>query len=165
MTARANLLGAGLCGDQKAELVLWGSQIDRHKIQRTMLLTLFQPRSAKMPHICPVYRASDDWTRAVLKINKTKFRELVAQRFGYEMSDVAVIPRSMSDDEIDLADNILPLEFVIDMGSRMVGKIDDVMMNDLKIDFCGLTGLSEINFGIWIRSFEHNSFVEHKPAS
>ncbi len=118
-----------------------------------------------MPHIYPIYRQGGIWIRTILKNNKTKIRELVAQRFGYEMNDIALIPRPIVDDDIELSDNILPLEFVIDIGSRMVGKTDEVMMNDLKTDFCGIGSLNEINFGIWVRSFEHSNFIEHKPAT
>lgn len=116
-----------------------------------------------MPHIVPIFRADDDEVRAILKKHKTKFRELVAQQLGYELNDTAVIPRPIASEDVDLADNILRLEFVIDTGSRVVADID-IHKDVLETDFGNSCDLNHINFGIWIRSFEHSGFVEHKTA-
>ncbi|MCB9818947.1 hypothetical protein H6788_02080 [Candidatus Nomurabacteria bacterium] len=115
-----------------------------------------------MPHIYPLFRADDNEVRAILKENKTKFRELVSQQLGYSMEDIAVIPKPIAAEDADLADNILRLEFVIDTGSRTVGEVD-VHKQALKADFGNSCDLNHINFGIWIRPFEHSGFVEHKP--
>ena len=115
-----------------------------------------------MPHIYTVFPANSDEIRAILKEQKTNIRKSLALCGGYEMSDIAVIPRPISDDDIELADNILPLEFVIDTGSRTVNEAL-ALKKALKRAFIEHCGLKHINFGIWVRPFAHSAFVEHKP--
>lgn len=115
-----------------------------------------------MPHIIPVF-PEDPVIRAFIVEHKTMLREIVANALGYEVNVVALIPNMIHKEDLDMADNLLPLEFIIDTGSSSVtslrsyvGVIRNNIVRQIK-DF------RQINFGVWPRALP-SEFSEHKPG-
>ena len=70
-----------------------------------------------MPHVRTVF-VEDPGIREFLRTNKTTIREAFADILGYPPEDVAFYPQKISSGDAELADNLLPLEFVVDSGTR-----------------------------------------------
>ena len=132
-----------------------------------------------MPHVRAIFVDSHE-IREFLRQNKTKVRTIVAQVLGYPIDDVAVIPEPIKLEDAELADNILPLEFVIDSGglkpsgqSREYAPdgharaIKEQIIHECQGDWLRFdkdrSKANNINFGVWLRFFEDSSFVEYKP--
>ena len=116
-----------------------------------------------MPHIRAVFVDSQEM-REFLRAQKTKIREIVADKMGYPCADVALYPHRISEEEVEFADNVLPLEFVVDSGSRSLGKEDEQAENIRGAILAQCDGAPRVHFGIWIVSHARNGFVENKPG-
>jgi len=116
-----------------------------------------------MPHIRAVFVDTTPGVRDFLKIYKTKIREIFAEKMGYPSEDVAFYPHRISKEDAELADNLLPLEFVMDTGTHLldVEGLHAAMVEQAILNQCD--GAQDINFGIWIIAHAKNAFTEHRP--
>lgn len=114
-----------------------------------------------MPHVRMLF-VDEPPMREFLRANKGTIAGIVADVLGYPRDEVAVIPNPIKQDDMELADNVLPLEIVIDSGTRWVNRADEVphQIRQRILDECD--GAKQINFGVWPRSFQ-GGFAEHKP--
>lgn len=117
-----------------------------------------------MPHIRVIFVDHSDM-RSFLMNFKKGLRHSLAKVTGYELGAISLIPEPIRFVDMELADNVLPLEFVIDVGTRVgtteaIEKCSAAFKERIVRDF---PFLAEINFGVWMRSFLINEFVEHKP--
>ena|SRR3989344_6348092 len=116
-----------------------------------------------MPHIHVLLAQSDENLKTIVVQCKTAIRRMVAARLGYPPEDIAVIPRLFSAEEMELSDNMLPLELVVDTGTRPA-EIGDQTADELRDDILWeCIWLRSVNFGIWIKGNKDNGFSEHKP--
>jgi hypothetical protein len=117
-----------------------------------------------MPHIRALFVEDQDGDmKALLREKKTAIRKAVAFRTGYKLEEVAFIPDMVPAELVDLAENLLPLEFIIDAGTQCANPAAGFIAANLKADFIEL-GLGNANFGIWLRAMTDNSYQEHKPV-
>jgi hypothetical protein len=114
-----------------------------------------------MPHIRALF-VEDESMKTLLREKKTAIREAIAFRTGYKVEEVAFIPDMVPAELADLADNLLPLEFVIDAGTKCADPATKFIAANIKADLIEL-GLAETNFGIWLRAMTDNDYQEHKP--
>ena len=118
-----------------------------------------------MPHVRGLFVENEEMI-AFLRANKTKIRTVVSRHTGYAPELIAfipdMVPRALA--LLDLADNMLPLEFVIDVGVRCAGRTKLINGRIKSQLLSGIEGVGRINFGIWLRTLTDNDFIEHKPA-
>ena len=115
-----------------------------------------------MPHVRTLF-PDNGRIRNLIRDNKTLIRMIVSGCTGYRLEEIALIPDIIPHDHADLSENLLPLEFVIDTGTKCSGKTKEVgnlILNDLMVR---VPGLCDVNFGVWLRSMTDNHFAEHKP--
>ena len=110
-----------------------------------------------------VYFKDIGTTREVLKTNGQKICGVVAETLHYEPSEIVLIPRPMSERNLEISVNTLPVDFVIDVGQRAIGQVK-VLTPKLVHRFSTECGLSEIHFGVWLRPFDNSMFAEHIPT-
>ncbi len=116
-----------------------------------------------MPHIHAILEEKARIIHALTEC-KSRVRQAVSDQFPkYQMRDIALIPRLVTYKEMAMADNLLPLEFVIDLGKldNLLGDSDSDIFRDRLLKLC--PELKDINFGIWLREMSSNGFSEHKP--
>jgi hypothetical protein len=101
----------------------------------------------------------------LLANNKTRVREIVAALTGYDPEAIAVIPEMVSRALLRLSDNLLPLEFVIDAGTKCANRSEDIALAIKNAIVTDIPEFGAVHFGIWFRTMTDNGFVEHKPAS
>jgi len=116
-----------------------------------------------MPHIRALFVDTPE-VRGFLKAQKTEIRKIVADTIGYPPDEVAIFPESISVGDFELADNLLPLEFVINSGTRSLDKEDELAEQMKMAILAQCSGAANINFGLWLISHEKNAFVESKPS-
>lgn len=118
-----------------------------------------------MPHISAIYVEGFP-TENILANNKTKIREALRAQFPwYPMEAITLIPNPITTRSAAVADNLLPLVFVIDVGKQNE-QLDESHSNA----FCerlieSIPGLNDINFGVWIREMTSNGYSEHTPET
>lgn len=112
-----------------------------------------------MPHINEIFDGTRKDIRNRLKQHKKAFRSIVAKRAGYDMESVAIIPYPITEEDLELADNILPLEFVIDMGSRAMTEVQAVAQ-DIANKINKLEGMAHLEFGVWVKAHSHCHYTE-----
>jgi hypothetical protein len=76
----------------------------------------------------------------------------------YDTNDIVLIPHLISDEEMLMSAHVLPLEFVIDIGTQKkpVQDADAEKMRDALIS--NIPALKEVRFGIWIREMSSNGY-------
>ena len=117
-----------------------------------------------MPHIRALFvENEDEEIMTLLREKKTAVRKAVAFRTGYTLEEIAFIPEMVPAKLADLAENLLPLEFIIDAGTKCSNPATGFINANLKADLIEL-GFAEVHFGIWLRANTDNDFQEHKPA-
>jgi hypothetical protein len=117
-----------------------------------------------MPHIHAILEEKEKIVRALIEC-KSRIREALSEQFSkYQMRDIALIPRLVTFKEMAMADNLLPLELVIDLGKldKLLDDSDSDAFRDRLLEFC--PELRDINFGIWLREMSSNGFSEHNPS-
>lgn len=110
-----------------------------------------------MPHIRTVF-PDDQKVRELLKRHGETILGIVANELGYETKDVAMIPEVIREEDKELLVNPLPLEFVIDSGSRAATKAQnhaDNLVNKL----AELDGFADLEFGVWLRPMVDSRFA------
>lgn len=112
-----------------------------------------------MPHIRALF-VENEGTKMLLTEQKTRVREVVAKHTGYSLEEVAFIPDMIPGDLEELAENLLPLEFTIDVGVKCEGCENEVAMA-IRTDLI-LGGFERMPFGIWLRTMSNNAFFEYK---
>src|SRR5579864_2958642 len=70
-----------------------------------------------MPHIHAVF-PENPHIREFLKRNKRKICFAFSKQSGYPMEDIALFPRPIPPADMELTEGVLPLEFIIDSGSK-----------------------------------------------
>jgi len=80
----------------------------------------------------------------------------------YESQDIALISHLISEEEMALSIHVLPLEFVIDVGTQehLIQDEDAKKLRDKIIK--RIPDLRNIRFGVWIREMRNNGFYENK---
>ena len=101
--------------------------------------------------------------RKFLNTNRFLIRQIVATTLRYSNDEVAFYPHCISTEDAKLADNLLPLEFVVDSGTNVlnVDEAHAARVEQAILDQC--EGAAGIHFGVWIIADSKNGFVEHKP--
>ena len=115
-----------------------------------------------MPHIIPVF-PEDPAIRALIVEHKTTLREIVADVLGYEFDEVAVKPDMIRKEDMDMADNLLPLEFVVDAGLRPITSLKDVVAAIRQRIVRQISAFGQVNFGVWPKA-SPSEFAEHRPG-
>ncbi len=116
-----------------------------------------------MPHVHAIFPESE-CTKALLRKNKLAIREAVAKHTGYPLDQIALIPNMVPYNITDLSDNLMALEFKIDVGSKCTGQIKGINPKIRGELLDTIEELRVINFGIWLCAVGENDFIEHKPA-
>lgn len=117
-----------------------------------------------MPHIHAITTAENNFAKSLLRGYKEKICRQLATVCGYNVGEIALIPRLLTDEEVELSENILPLEFVIDSGkSYNWTEESSKTLAGLIIQNC--SGFERIHFGVWGRGMSNNGFYEHKPVA
>ena len=117
-----------------------------------------------MPHIRAIFIDTPE-VREFLKAQKTVIRKTIAHVLGYPYEDVALYPHRISQEDSELADNLLPLEFVVDSGTGSL-EMEENCAKQIKMDLLDwCDGADRIHFGLWLVSHGKNAFVEHKPKA
>lgn len=115
-----------------------------------------------MPHVRALF-VEDERIMNLLREKKLAIREAVGRQTGYSLGEIALIPEMVPAGLQDMADNLLPLEFIIDVGTKCAGQTKSINPK-IKRRLLQIEGLSEINFGVWLRTMSDNDFIEHVPA-
>jgi hypothetical protein len=117
-----------------------------------------------MPYIYATLIHSAEAERVLLQRYKEDIRFVLSTMMGQNMRKIALVPRILSREETSLADNILPLEFVIDLGMWPEGGVTDETSRDFLNMLLGrCPDLEPIKFGIWIKQHKSNGYTEHNP--
>jgi hypothetical protein len=117
-----------------------------------------------MPQIRAIFPENPK-TRAFLMENKTKLRELLGLTVGYMPEEISLVPEPISELDMMIVDNILPLKFIVDAGplidsAQAAEKYAALFKNEIRY----LPGASYVHFGILMRGFHHSGFTEHKSS-
>jgi hypothetical protein len=105
----------------------------------------------------------DPVVRAFLKKSKAQICATVSRHTGYSVGDIALIPEVISPGDAELAENLLPLELVIDTGIKCAGmttRCGELIKHTMLTE---INGAKDLHFGIWLRSSDDNHYTEHKP--
>lgn len=118
-----------------------------------------------MPHIHAFF-PEDQNTRNFLRVNRKHICEVFSRHSGYPIEEIALFPRPIPAADMELAVNVLPLEFVIHTGSKASTqeKSDACAAGFKQSILHECHGAAEIHFGVWLDSFLINTFVEHHPS-
>src|SRR3989339_1135450 len=119
-----------------------------------------------MPYIRVIFPVREKEVASILRNaeNKLAIRQALSQLFPkYPVEQIAIIPEPLSDEAMEFADNLLPLELKIDIGrhSAQLNENHSDRLCDWLTALC--PALEKIHFGIWLREFSSNGFTEHKP--
>lgn len=118
-----------------------------------------------MPHIRTIFPEREKEVIEILTNNGPIIRRALSTEFPrYPVEEIAIIPEPISDKVMAMADNLLPLEFVIDLGKQGWPLSNDCSERLRKTLIRLCPKLDKINFGIWIRDMSSNGFTEHKPV-
>ena len=113
-----------------------------------------------MPHIRALF-VENEGVMMLLAEQKTVIRELVAKYTSYQLEEIAFIPDMVPRDLGEMAENLLPLEFTIDVGVKCAGREEEIVAS-IRTEL--VSGeFARINFGIWLRTMGSNAFSEYKP--
>lgn len=117
-----------------------------------------------MPHVHALFSNSPVVRDFLLK-HKTLIRTSIAEILGYSEEEVSFIPSRILPEDVELADNLLPLELVVNSGTRTLNRESECAnkIRDSIIEKC--LGARGINFKVWVVSHSKNGFVEHKPQA
>jgi len=103
--------------------------------------------------------------RLFLERNKGYIREIVSNVTGYDKALIALIPEPISKEDMDLADNVLPLELVIEVGKKLTDEVaadkDAAKIKNMIFTLCDRA--DRIHFSVWLRGYPVNGYTEHKP--
>ncbi len=115
-----------------------------------------------MPHVRVLF-VDKEGTRNLIRDNKGAIRVIVAEATGYSLGEIALFPEMIPRGLEYLTDNMLPLEFIIDVGTRC--KVtDEAISAYIKRAFTvEISQLAAINFGVWVRRMVDSTYAEHKP--
>lgn len=102
-----------------------------------------------MPHIRVVF-PEDPTVWELVKKHGIAIRDLVAEELGYDPADVAVIPDIIRGEDEELLVNPLPLELVIQTGTRTLRKTEQHATN-IAAEIKKLDGFETLDFGIWLQ--------------
>ena len=114
-----------------------------------------------MVHIHAIFPSNDHVIKLLLR-HKKRICDIVSQRTGYPRRLVTLIPDMVPAPMIELSENMITLEFVINVGSKCFGKESSVG-SQIEQDLSRLDGMRGIKFGIWLRVFAENEHIEHVP--
>lgn len=115
-----------------------------------------------MPHTHAIFEDCP-YMRTFIKSNKTTIRQVVADVTGYKLSEVAFFSTPIREEDMELTDNLLPLELVIDAGEgwHKYGDSSAVRtMVNLILERC--PGADAMHFSVWPRALK-SYFSEYKP--
>ena len=118
-----------------------------------------------MPHITAVFAETE---KAVVNIlrndnNKLAIRNALGAEFPqYPIKNIAIIPKIIAEHHLQFCDNLLPLEFVIDVGKqdRTLNDKDSARLSGRMLAYC--PDLKDVHFGAWLREMSSNGFTECK---
>ena len=116
-----------------------------------------------MPHIHVYVPANETKALALATQHKTDIRIAIARLFEYDEQDVTLIGHIIDTGEMALSDNVLPLEFVVDLGTRKTPLSDASAQEALHILTVAAPGITTVHHGIWVREMQSNGFAEHVP--
>lgn len=116
-----------------------------------------------MSHIRAIFPENESDVIEVLTNHGLELRKALNVEFPkYSVESIAIIPEPLSEKQMKLADNLLSLEFVIDVG-KQEKPLNDSNSDTLRLLFLKYCPkLQSINFGIWVREMPSNGFSEHK---
>lgn len=115
-----------------------------------------------MPHLIPVF-PEDPKIRALIVEHKATLCEIVADVLGYKPNDVALKPDMIRAEDMDMAHNLLPLEFVVDAGSRSLTSLKPDVAEIRRRIVWQIRDFGQINFGVWPKALP-SEFIEHMPG-
>ena len=115
-----------------------------------------------MPHIRPLF-PENTGIRTFLVYSKLIVCDIVSDATGYSTKEIATIPDIVRPEDMEMADNLLPLEWVIRVGSKCVGLVEEQAKEIKKNILAKLPNAREIHFGIWLISPSDAFYVEHDP--
>ncbi len=122
-----------------------------------------------MPHIHTIVSMDDkgegEKILEILERFSGDIRCALAETFGYNPGEVALIVDIIEGRRLYYSANLMPLEFVIDIGAQPERLNDDVAKEFADLLTKTLSDLEEINFGLWIREMGSNGFYESPPYS
>jgi hypothetical protein len=121
-----------------------------------------------VPHIHALFIHGENHRVDVLpalKKHKSDIRIIIAEGIGYSLSSVVLIPHEIGDDLMLVADNILPLTFIVDSGSRTPSNLTELAENIKQriLEECD-DSFSRIDFSVWIRPQIPNGYAAHLPS-
>ncbi len=118
-----------------------------------------------MPHITAVFAETNEDVASVMRSSSNKLairNALGAEFLQYPIKDIAIIPKIIPKHHLQFCDNLLPLEFVIDVGkqSRTLNDKDSAKLCRRMLEYC--PDLKDVHFGVWLREMSSNGFTECK---
>jgi hypothetical protein len=125
-----------------------------------------------MPHIRELFVQGTGYRTAgrlnstihtFLVVQKKAIRAAFSEASGYSLVEIALIPDMVPEEVKRLADNLLPLEFVIDAGTTCIGRCEEVA-EAFKASVLKLNHADRFHFGVWLRAGGENHYTEHKPG-
>ena len=117
-----------------------------------------------MPHIRVIYPNNREDVKKILRDNRGVIRGTLAEFLDCSAEQIALIPEPLSPEALEFAENILPLELVIETGDYPEDGLDDILSNDfVKRLLLNCESLKTINFGVWIKQPKSNGFTEYMP--
>ena len=114
-----------------------------------------------MVHIHAIFPSNDHVIKLLLRYKK-RICDIVSQRTGYPRRLVTLIPDMVPAPMIELSENMITIEFVINVGAMCVGK-EVTVGSQIEQDLARLDGLRALKFGIWLRVFGENERLTHVP--
>lgn len=117
-----------------------------------------------MLHIRVIFLESNEIANILTKYG-LQIRQALHVNFPqYSVEEIAIIAEPLLEWKVKLSDNLLPLEFVIDIGKQSVplDESHSEHLRDCLLSLC--PKLDNINFGIWLKEMPSDGFSEHKPT-
>jgi hypothetical protein len=113
-----------------------------------------------MLHIHVILAGSDAEAVTVLRKYKSKIRQIFADHLRYEMGTLALIPRLLTEPEVELSDNLDRIEFVVDTGSETPRPGESAVFIQAEL-LEEIPELRTIKFGVLMRKVPDNSYSKH----
>ena len=116
-----------------------------------------------MPHIHATLPFNAFAEREALKVHKEDIVRILAEFSPYKPDDILLEAKILTREEVELSVNLVPLVFIIDLGTCPEISVDDVyagMVRGALLRRCSRLRL--IHFILWIKRHPDNGVAEHK---
>jgi len=116
-----------------------------------------------MPHIRAIFVDTLP-NREFIKKRKTAIRQIVSEKTGYPLQQIAFIAEPIRADVWELSENVSPICFVPEIGVKVkTEKQAEACAKKIKAEILKrCLNADKTDFSVWLRGYPVNGHVEHR---